>query len=264
VHAVVAELTAVRPRHILITGAGSGIGAALAEQVARRGHRVAVSDSRLPASQEVAQRIRSAGGDAVAVELDVTSPASIEAALASLSAPVEILINNAGMQDVARLDEQPAERWSLLIDVMLKGTAFTTRAVLPSMRAANWGRIVNIGSIHSLVASPFKSAYVAAKHGLVGFAKSIALETAAHDITINTICPAYVLTPLVKAQIAAQAREHRLSEEQVINEIMLRPMPKRRFIAMDEIVAAVDYLVSEGARNVTGQCLVIDGGWTVQ
>jgi len=254
----------VRARQVLITGAGSGIGAALAQQLAARGHRLAVSDSRLVSAQGVAAEIVARGGQAVALELDVTRQASIDAALRTLAAPVEILINNAGLQDVARLEEQAPERWSQLIDVMLTGAAMTTRAVLPAMSSANWGRIINIGSIHSLVASPFKSAYVAAKHGLVGFAKAIALETAAQEITINTICPAYVLTPLVQAQIAAQAREHGLSEEQVVNEVMLKPMPKRRFIGMDEIAGAVDFLISEAARNVTGQCLVMDGGWTAQ
>lgn len=251
-------------RQVLITGAGSGIGAALALELAARGHRVVVSDARIDAAREVAAQITKQKGSATAVELDVTRQASIEAALRALPGPVEILINNAGLQDVSRLEEQAPERWAQLVEVMLTGAAMVTRAVLPAMSAANFGRIVNIGSIHSLVASPFKSAYVAAKHGLVGFAKAIALETAARDITINTLCPAYVLTPLVQAQITSQAREHRLSEEQVIQEIMLKPMPKRRFIGMDEIAGAVDFLVSDAARNITGQCLVMDGGWTAQ
>lgn len=254
----------MKPRQVLITGAASGIGAALARHLAAQGHRVAVSDMQAAAAADVAADINARSGRAQAVELDVTQPASIERALGTLASPVEVLINNAGLQDVARLEDQTPECWALLIDVMLKGTALTTRAVLPAMTAANWGRIVNIGSIHSLVASPFKSAYVAAKHGLVGFAKALALETAARDITVNTVCPAYVRTPLVEAQIAAQAREHGLSEEQVVSQIMLAPMPKRRFIAMDEIAGAVDYLLSDAARNVTGQCLVIDGGWTAQ
>lgn len=249
-------------RQVLITGAGSGIGAALAQHLAAQGHRVAVSDANLPAAQAMAKEISARGEAAQALELDVTDVRSIDAALRALRSPVEILVNNAGLQDVARLEEQSPERWALLVDVMLKGTALTTRAVLPAMSAANWGRIINIGSIHSLVASPFKSAYVAAKHGLVGFAKAVALETAAREITINTICPAYVLTPLVRAQVSAQAREHGMSEEQVIAEIMLRPMPKRRFIEMSEVAAALDFLLGDAARNVTGQCLVIDGGWT--
>jgi 3-hydroxybutyrate dehydrogenase len=225
---------------------------------------VAVSDTQMAAAAEVAADINADGGHALGLELDVTRPASIDQALRTLATPVEILVNNAGLQDVARIEDQTPECWTRLIDVMLKGTALTTRAVLPAMNAANWGRIVNIGSIHSLVASPFKSAYVSAKHGLVGFAKALALETASRDITVNTICPAYVRTPLVEAQIAAQAREHGLSEAQVVDRIMLAPMPKKCFIGMDEIAGALDYLLSDAARNVTGQCLVIDGGWTAQ
>jgi 3-hydroxybutyrate dehydrogenase len=147
---------------------------------------------------------------------------------------------------------------------MLTGPAMLTRAVLPGMRRRGFGRIVNVGSIHSLVASPYKSAYVAAKHGLIGFAKTIALETADTDITINTVCPSYVRTPLVDAQIAAQARAHGLPERQVIEEIMLKPMPKRAFVTIDELGGIVEFLASDVARNVTGQWIAVDGGWTAQ
>jgi 3-hydroxybutyrate dehydrogenase len=130
--------------------------------------------------------------------------------------------------------------------------------------ARGFGRIVNIGSVHSLVASPYKSAYVAAKHGLVGFTKAMALETSDSDITINTLCPSYVLTPLVEAQIDALAKMHDLPRDRVITEIMLKPMPKRQFISFEELGGAVEFLLSPAARNITGQCLTIDGGWTVQ
>ena len=139
------------------------------------------------------------------------------------------MINNAGLQYVATLEEFPAEQWDLLVRVMLNGACNMTRALLPRMRTQGFGRIINIGSIHSLVASPFKSAYVAAKHGLLGFAKVVALETAQMDITINTVCPSYVRTPLVDKQIASQAKEHGISEDEVIQEIMLKPMPKGVF-----------------------------------
>jgi 3-hydroxybutyrate dehydrogenase len=152
----------------------------------------------------------------------------------------------------------------LLVDVMLTGVARATRALLPGMRERGFGRIVNTGSVHSLVASPFKSAYVAAKHGLVGFSRVMALETADVDITINTICPAYVKTPLVSKQIAAQARSHGISEDEVVNEIMLKPCPKRAFIGIDEIAGIVQFLISPPARNITGQTIVVDGGWTAQ
>ena len=175
---------------------------------------------------------------------------------------IDILINNAGMQHVAPLESFPGDTWKRLIDIMLSGPALLVKATLPIMHQQNFGRIVNIGSIHSLIASPYKSAYVAAKHGLLGFAKTIALETADRNITINTICPSYVKTPLVDQQIASQARENNIPEEQVINEIMLAPMPKKNFIQLEEICSAVDYLISDGARNMTGQQMVLDGGWT--
>jgi len=139
-----------------------------------------------------------------------------------------------------------------------------TRAVLPGMRAQGFGRIINIGSIHSLVASPYKSAYVAAKHASLGFSKAVALETADVDITVNTICPAYIRTPLVDAQIKDQAHIRQISEEEVIQRIMLQPMPKKAFITFEEIAAAVEYLMSPLSRNVTGQTITIDGGWTAQ
>ena len=130
------------------------------------------------------------------------------------------------------------------------------------MKAQNFGRIINIGSIHSLIASPFKSAYVAAKHGLIGFSKTVALETAKSDITVNTICPAYVKTPLVQQQITHQAKQHHISEEEVIDKIMLAPMPKKSFIETDEITGTIAYLLSPAARNITAQAIVLDGGWT--
>ncbi len=157
----------------------------------------------------------------------------------------------------------PPERWGQLIDIMLKGPAYLSRAVLPRMRNQGFGRIINIGSIHSLVASPFKSAYTAAKHGLVGLAKTLALETADTDITVNTICPAYIRTPLVEKQIAAQAQHHGISEAEVVTKIMLEPMPKKAFITTDEVAGTIDFLLSPAARNITGQCLTLDGGWTI-
>lgn len=250
--------------NILITGAGSGIGAGIAQALAKSGHRIVVTDLDADAAMAVASSINAGGGQADAFALDVTSDDSVGALVKGLPCPVDVLVNNAGLQFVARLEEFPVEKWSLLVDVMLTGVARLTRALLPGMRERNFGRIVNTGSVHSLVASPFKSAYVAAKHGLLGFSKVLALETADADITINTICPAYVKTPLVEKQIAAQARSHGISEDQVINEIMLRPMPKRAFIGIDEIAGIVEFLISPPARNITGQTIVVDGGWTAQ
>lgn len=249
---------------ILITGAGSGIGAGIAAELAGAGHRIVITDLDAAAAQAVAARLRAAGGEADALALDVCSDASVAAAMAALPAPVDVLVNNAGMQYVARLEDFPPERWDLLVQIMLTGSARLTRAVLPSMRERGHGRIVNIGSVHSLVASPYKSAYVAAKHGLLGFAKVLALETADTDITVNTICPSYVQTPLVDKQIAAQAKEHGISEREVVDRIMLKPMPKGVFIGMDELAGIVAFLMSPAARNITGQAIVVDGGWTAQ
>ncbi|GAB3387356.1 3-hydroxybutyrate dehydrogenase [Lysobacter fragariae] len=251
-------------RCILITGAGSGIGAGIATELARAGHHLVVTDVNLDAAQAVAQSLRDAGGSAQALALDVTSDASIAAALAAVSRPVDVLVNNAGLQHVAPLEEFPMEKWEFLVQVMLVGVARLTRAVLPGMRERGFGRVVNIGSIHSLVASPFKSAYVAAKHGLVGFSKVIALETANTDITVNTICPTYVKTPLVDKQIADQARTRGIPESQVVSEVMLKPMPKGVFITFEELAGITAFLMSAHARNITGHTVEVDGGWTVQ
>ena len=250
--------------NVLVTGAASGIGAGLAAELARLGHHVVVSDLKLSDGQAVAERIRAAGGSADAVAVDVTSDTSVTAALAALTRPVEVLVNNAGLQHVSPLEDFPMTRWDHLLQVMLVGTARMTRAVLPDMRSRGFGRIVNIGSIHSLVASPYKSAYVAAKHGLLGFSRAIALETAGVDVTINTICPSYVKTPLVDKQIADQARTRGIPESEVITEIMLKPMPKGVFIGIDELAGITAFLASPAARNITGQAIVVDGGWTAQ
>jgi 3-hydroxybutyrate dehydrogenase len=249
---------------ILVTGSASGIGAELAHELARSGNHVVVSDVKMSQAEAVAARLRSEGCSAEALALDVTSDDSVVTALATVSRPIDVLVNNAGLQHVAPLEQFPIEKWDYLIQVMLTGVARLTRAVLPGMRQRGFGRIVNMGSIHSLVASPYKSAYVAAKHGLVGFSKAIALETADTDITINTICPSYVKTPLVDQQIAAQARTHGMAESEVVEQIMLRPMPKGVFIGFDELAGITSFLLSPSARNITGQMIVVDGGWTVQ
>jgi 3-hydroxybutyrate dehydrogenase len=238
---------------ILITGAASGIGLGLTQHFAALGHRVIACDVQ---PLEIAGPIRK-------LTFDVADGAQIEQALARVAGdPPDVLINNAGLQYVAPIEDYPPEKWQQLIAVMLTGAALLTRATLPAMRRKGFGRIVNIGSIHSLVASPYKSAYVAAKHGLVGFSKAIALETSDCDITINTVCPSYVKTPLVDSQIEALAARHQLTRDQVIEEIMLKPMPKRQFIALDELAGTVEFLLSPPARNITGQCITLDGGWT--
>jgi len=248
---------------ILITGAGSGIGAGIATHLARNDHEIVVTDLDEAAAARVAGEIVKQGGTASSRRLDVTDGTSVEDLCKWLGHPIDVLINNAGLQHVAPLEEFPMEKWDQLVQVMLTGTARLTRALLPGMREQEFGRIINIGSIHSLVASAYKSAYVAAKHGLIGFSRVLALETADTDITINTVCPTYVKTPLVERQIADQARVHGISEDEVIEKIMLKPMPKGVFISMEELAGICAFLVSPAARNITGQAIVVDGGWTV-
>ncbi|MCV6589168.1 MAG: 3-hydroxybutyrate dehydrogenase [Marinobacterium sp.] len=249
----------------LITGAGSGIGQGVACALAEQGYHIIVTDLSLGAAEKTVAMIVPPGGSAQALAINVAEQSSIDQAFAQLEGQrIDLLVNNAGLQHVCPLDEFPPEKFNLLLQVMLNGAAMMARACLPIMRAQGYGRIVNIGSIHSLVASPFKSAYVAAKHGLVGFSKVVALETADTDITINTVCPAYVKTPLVEKQIADQAASHGISEEQVINEIMLKPMPKKSFISVEELAATVSFLASDMARNITAQTITLDGGWTAQ
>ena len=250
------------PHSILITGAASGIGLALTRHFAVLGHRLIACDLQPP---EMRSSDLPHGASIRQLAFDVADAAQIERAVAAVADdPPDVLINNAGLQHVAPLEEYPPEKWQQLIAVMLTGAALLTRATLPAMRRKGFGRIVNIGSIHSLVASPYKSAYVAAKHGLVGFSKSVALETRDCDITINTVCPSYVKTPLVDTQIEALSARHGLAREQVIEEIMLKPMPKGKFIGLDELSGTVDFLLSAAARNITGQCITLDGGWTAQ
>ena len=251
-------------RTLLITGAGSGIGAGIADCLAAEGHHLICADLNREAAESVAAAIRARGGSAEAHALDVGSDESVSAVLAAVSRPIEVLVNNAGLQHVARLEDFPMAKWNLLVQVMLVGVARLTQAVLPGMRERGFGRIVNIGSIHSLVASKYKSAYVSAKHGLLGFSKVIALETADADITINTVCPTYVKTPLVEKQIADQAAQHGIPETEVVREIMLKPMPKGVFISFEELAGITAFLIGPAARNITGQTITVDGGWTVQ
>ncbi|MDA0836173.1 MAG: 3-hydroxybutyrate dehydrogenase [Planctomycetota bacterium] len=251
--------------NILITGAGSGLGRGLSLLLSGQGNFIYATDLNLDPARATEQKIRAEGGDATAHELDVTDEGSLQAFMASVGAAnIDVLINNAGFQHVSPLEDFDQEIWDNLVGVILKGTCQMTRAVLPRMRETGFGRIVNIGSIHSIVASAYKTAYVAAKHALLGFSKVVALETADSDITINTICPSYIHTPLVDAQIKSQSEAHGITAEEVIENIMLKPMPKGKFITCEEVAGTVSFLISDAARNITGQTIVIDGGWTIQ
>lgn len=250
--------------NVLITGAGSGLGRGLSVALSGNGHRLFITDQNEAGARETLAMTDQPERHC-AHRLDVTDETSVRDSLGELKDErIDVLINNAGLQYLAKVEEFPPQQWDRLIGVMLTGAQRMTRAVLPGMRQRGFGRIVNIGSIHALVASPFKAAYVAAKHAVVGFSKVVALETADVDVTINTICPSYIRTPLVDAQIASQARAHGIPEEQVIDRIMLKPMPKGKFITPEEVAATIEFLATSAARNITGQCIVIDGGWTLQ
>lgn len=248
--------------NVLITGGTGGIGFAVAEHFGRLGHHVILADINETQLEIRQHELTAAGYNASSILLNLTEQASIEACAQAYQ--IDILINNAGVQHVARLEDFPEEKWQQLLQVMLTGPAMLTKAVLPHMQQQGFGRVINVGSIHALVASPFKSAYVAAKHGLLGFSKVVALENANFDFTINTICPAYVRTPLVDQQIAAQSKEHNLTEQQVIEQIMLAPMPQKAFIGVDEIANTAAFLCEPAARHITAQTLVLDGGWTAR
>ncbi|CAI3792444.1 3-hydroxybutyrate dehydrogenase [Rheinheimera sp. MM224] len=248
--------------NVLITGGTGGIGFAVAEHFGRLGHHVILADINSSQLDSRQQELTAAGYKASSILLNLMDQSSIEACAQAYQ--IDILINNAGVQHVARLEDFPEEKWQQLLQVMLTGPAMLTKAVLPRMQQQGFGRVINIGSIHALVASPFKSAYVAAKHGLLGFSKVVALENANFDFTINTICPAYVRTPLVDQQIAAQSKEHNLTEQQVIDQIMLAPMPQKAFIGVDEIASTAAFLCEPAARHITAQTLVLDGGWTAR
>jgi 3-hydroxybutyrate dehydrogenase len=248
----------------IVTGAGSGLGRALCLDLADHGHTVLATDVDFESvSQTVA--LMSVHNQSDAYQLDVASMESIARFVEQIRhRNVDVLVNNAGLQHVAPIETFATDRWKYLIDVMLTGAFSMMQAVLPGMRERSFGRIVNIGSIHSSVASPYKSAYVAAKHGLVGLSKVVALETSGTDITVNTISPSYIRTPLVEAQIDTQASVHGISRDEVVATIFLEPMPKKAFITFEEIAETLRFLLGPNARNITGQTIVIDGGWTIR
>jgi 3-hydroxybutyrate dehydrogenase len=177
---------------------------------------------------------------------------------------IDILVNNAGIQHVMPIEEFPIEKWNAILAINLSGSFHTIRAALPQMKAKGWGRIINIASAHALVASPFKSAYVAAKHGIAGLTKTVALETATFGITMNAICPGYVWTPLVEKQIPDTAKARGITEEQVIQDVLLHSQPTKKFVTIEQVAALASFLASEDAASITGAIIPIDGGWTAQ
>ncbi len=247
----------------VITGSNSGIGLGIAWEFARAGANVVLNSYTDDEDDHaLAQKIADETGvTARYIQADM-SKADQCRALIEKAGRCDILVNNAGIQHVAPIDEFPTEKWDAIIAINMSSAFHTTAAALPLMRAAGWGRIVNIASAHGLTASPFKSAYVAAKHGVVGMTKTVALETAQEPITANAICPGYVLTPLVESQIPDTMKEYNMTRDEVVKNVMLTRQPSKEFATVEQLGGTTVFLCSDAAAQITGTTLSVDGGWT--
>ncbi len=247
----------------IITGSNSGIGLGVARELARVGVNVVLNSfTDRPEDHALAAGVaKEFGVTARYIAADMSVGAACRA-LIEQAGGCDILVNNAGIQHVAPVEDFPVEKWDAVIAINLSSAFHTTAAALPGMRQRGWGRIVNIASAHGLTASPYKSAYVAAKHGIVGFSKTVALETAEEPITCNAVCPGYVLTPLVEAQIPDQMKTHGMGRDEVIKKVMLERQPSRAFATVEQLGGTVVFLCSDAADQITGTTISVDGGWT--
>lgn len=254
-------------KNVLITGSTSGIGLGIAREFARAGYNISFNGLEKNGAEIAAAVGKEFGVKIFFSDANLMDPAAIEKYIGETEknlGPVDVLVNNAGIQFVSEIENFPVEKWNAIIALNLTAAFHTTRLVLGGMKQRNWGRVINIASAHGLVASEFKSAYVAAKHGIVGFTKVTALEGAPFGITANSVCPGYVDTPLVRGQVADQAKTHNMSEEDVIAKVMLMKHAVKKFVKTESLGALCVFLASDHAELITGTAIPVDGGWNAQ
>lgn len=259
----------LKDKNAVVTGSTSGIGLGIARALAREGANVMLNGfGDVAEIEKLRAEIAEQHGVNVSYHGADVSKADEVAALITAAEDafdsVDILVNNAGIQHVSPVDEFPEDKWSAIQNIVLNSSFHAIKAALPGMKERNWGRLINLVSAHGLVASPFKSAYVTAKHGQVGLTKTVALEVAETGITCNAICPGYVRTPLVEGQIEAQAKAHNLPHDQVIRDVILAAQPTKRFVEIEEVADLALFLCSDAAKSITGASIPIDGGWTAR
>ena len=254
---------------VLVTGSTSGIGEGIAKHFAALGHNIilngfgdstAIEKLRSDIAEQFGVKVRYYGADMSKVAEIEEMIKQVEAEFGS----IDILVNNAGIQQVSPVENFPVDKWDAILAINMSASFHTIRCALPKMKEKGWGRIINIASAHALVASPYKSAYVTAKHGIAGLTKTVALVTATFGITMNAICPGYVWTPLVQKQIPETAKTRGITEEQVINDVMLLAQPTKKFVTIEQVAALAGFLASDIAASITGSMIPIDGGWTAQ
>lgn len=253
----------------VVTGSNSGIGLGIARSLAMRGASVAINSfTDSPKDHALAQTLSDETGSEVRyIQADMSDPDACRTLISASNAAfgrVDILVNNAGIQHVAPIEDFPTAKWDAIIAINLSSAFHTSAAAVTGMRKNGWGRIINIASAHGLRASPYKSAYIAAKHGVVGLSKTIALETAEDPITSNAVCPGYVLTPIIESQIPDQMKTHGLDRDSVIRNVILAKQPSKDFVTLEQVCGTVVFLCSDDAAQITGIALPVDGGWTAQ
>ena len=256
----------VQGKTAIVTGSTSGIGLGMAKSLAAKGANLVINGFGDPEQIERERlSLESLGIKAIYNSADMTKPEQIAGLVSQANeifGSVDIVVNNAGIQHVAPIEEFPTEKWNAIIAINMSSAFHTAHAAIPLMKKNGWGRIINLVSVHGLVASPFKSAYVTAKHGVIGMTKTIALEVARDNITCNAICPGYVYTPLVENQIADTAKVRGITEEEVVNDVLLAAQPTKKFTTVEQIGETAAFLCSEAAENITGTSIALDGGWT--